>query len=71
MPLPGDAAIRSSIMPRWGRWAGQRTTDRRFSGWPGAGSNRRPSDFQSDRSRSSDPAWVPFVRSTCNTWSAW
>jgi hypothetical protein len=47
--------------------AGQTANDLRLGGWPGAGSNRRPSDFQSERSCRSELVSEPFVRSACNT----
>ena len=40
--MEGNAARRRD------KTAGQRVSDLRWEWWPGAGSNRRPSDFQSD-----------------------
>ena len=38
--------------------------DLRFGGWPGAGSNRRPSDFRSERTRRSGPV-ADVIRAFC------
>src|ERR1035437_945419 len=41
----------SDAVHRKHKTAGQRVSDLRWEWWPGAGSNRRPSDFTSDSTR--------------------
>ena len=45
---PGRRSAWTAARAENDKTAGQRRSDLRFRWWPGAGSNRRPSDFQSD-----------------------